>query len=554
MLAHGALVVLGVAVALAGPRLRTTLLTLATAALAAALWTGLVFAGPLPLWGGGLLLGLLAALVVLLPHLAPRGLLGLLLLALLATALPPGKLPDLPPAAWYLAGGVTLVGAVALVLKESGLALRLACALLGGRLVAAGLPLHAWWLPLAAAGVLGAIDVAFPAPTRPATDPLLSFSRRKPAPTGPALAAFVVVTLLSLFGWRLLPVLPEARPHEGALEPLPFAARRATLAQAAPHGGLVWPLPSEALTWTEPNHDLEVQPRFDNLDAVYLGANPRSFYRLPGSDLRGALSLHGPISKLRLLHDAPALARLRAAAQATVAALHDVLPLLKPGVPEKQVELAVLAAMQAHGCGRESFPLILASGPSAAEPHGSGNLGVLGEGTLLVADIGCTVDHYASDFTRTLPVSGKFSPEQRVLYDAVHAAQAAALAACKPGAQLMARAKPGVVSLTRLARDTLKDRAPDHQDHMSHGLGHTVGLFVHDVMNDGALVEGMVVTIEPGTYLEGKLGIRIEDTYVVTKDGCQPLTTGFASDSAAIEAVMAKAQAPAPVAPPKPAP
>jgi Xaa-Pro aminopeptidase len=333
---------------------------------------------------------------------------------------------------------------------------------------------------------------------------------------------------------------------------LPFAARRDALAQAAPHGGLVWPLPSEAITWTEPNHDLAVQPRFDNLDALFLGASPRGFYRLAGSDLRGALSLHGPVSKLRLIHDAPSLARLRAAAQATVAALHDVLPLIKPGVPEKQVEQSVLAAMQTHGCGRESFPLILASGPSAAQPHGSGNLGVVGEGTLLVADIGCTVDHYASDFTRTLPVSGKFTPEQRALYDAVHAAQAAALAACRPGAQMMGRPKPGSTtpSLTKLARDTLKERSPDHQDHMSHGLGHTVGLFVHDVINDGTLVEGMVVTIEPGTYLEGRLGIRIEDTYVVTKDGCEPLTAGFAADGEAIEAAMAKAQAPAPVAAP----
>ena len=115
MLAHGALVLLGVAVALAGPRLRAAFLTLVTAALAAALCAGLVFAGPLPLWAAALVFGLLAALVVLVPQVVPRGLLGLLLLGLLATALPFGKLPDLPPAAWYLAGGATLIAAVALV-------------------------------------------------------------------------------------------------------------------------------------------------------------------------------------------------------------------------------------------------------------------------------------------------------------------------------------------------------------------------------------------------------------------------------------------------------
>ena len=287
----------------------------------------------------------------------------------------------------------------------------------------------------------------------------------------------------------------------GDLPPLPYAARREALQAAAPHGGLVWPLPSEAIFWSEPSLDRALFPRVDNLDALFLGASPRRLYRLPGTTLLGALSLHGPIARQRLIHDPAAIARLRAAAQATVAALADVLPKLKAGVPELEIERAVTAGMSAHGCGRESFPLIAASGPSAFEPHGSGNQGVLAAGSLLVLDIGCYWDHYASDYTRTLPVGGHFTPRQQQLYQAVLAAQTAAAAACKPGVSLGGTATPGEPkTLNQLARDALKERAPDHQDHMSHGLGHTVGLFVHDVTGRGSVLEpGMVVTIEPGT-------------------------------------------------------
>ena len=334
-----------------------------------------------------------------------------------------------------------------------------------------------------------------------------------------ALLAGVTAAALGVLPW-LLPVLPPP-PAEttgpGDLPPLPYAARPEALRVASPAGGLLWPLPSKAWSWDEPSLDRRLHPRIDNLDGLYLGASPRGWYRLPGTTLRGALSLHGPIARQRLFPDPAAVARLRAAASATVAALREVLPQVKAGVPERQVERALIAAMAAHGCGRESFPLVLASGPSAAAPHGAGNGAVLAEGTLLVADIGCYWDHYAIDYTRTLPVGGRFSERQRLLYQNVLDAQDAAAAACKPGVKLAGAAGPGEPkSLNQRAREVLQSRAPDHQDH----------------------------TIEPGTYLEGELGIRIEDTYLVTKDGCEKLTEGFPAEVAAVEAALGPANAP----------
>ena len=118
---------------------------------------------------------------------------------------------------------------------------------------------------------------------------------------------------------------------------------------------------------------------------------------------------------------------------------------------------------------------------------------------------------------------------------------AAALAACKPGVRLSGRGRgEGGESLDAIARKVLRERAPDKAEHMPHGLGHTVGLFVHDVMLEGPLKEGDVVTIEPGTYLEGELGIRIEDTVLVTATGCEPITQGFPADADSVEAAMAK--------------
>ena len=145
-----------------------------------------------------------------------------------------------------------------------------------------------------------------------------------------------------------------------------------------------------------------------------------------------------------------------------------------------------------------------------------------------MTDVGCYSAHYASDFTRTLPVSGKFTATQRGLYQAVYHAQQAAVRACKPGVELK--------ELDTTAREII--RARGLQDHNPFGIGHTVGLFVHDVGGRAPLAPGMVITIEPGLYRKGELGIRIEDTYLVTEKGCEALTEGFPADPDSIERLM----------------
>jgi Xaa-Pro aminopeptidase len=271
-----------------------------------------------------------------------------------------------------------------------------------------------------------------------------------------------------------------------------------------------------------------------NFDALWLGAEPRGLWRLPGTTLRGRLILTRDFIKLRTVKDATELKLMRSAAQASVKAVREVLPLLVPGAREADIGEAIRAAHKRAGCSGESFPPVVAAGPNAAEPHGTGNRGTLQAGQMVMLDVGCLFGGYASDYTRTLPVGGRFSPEQRARYDAVWAGQQAALRACGPGAREPGRSDP--TSLDAIAHRTIQEKGFD--DHNPYGIGHPVGLFVHDLALPGPLQPQMVVTIEPGLYEKGRLGIRIEDTYLVTDSGCEQLTSGMPADADAIEVVM----------------
>jgi Xaa-Pro aminopeptidase len=220
-----------------------------------------------------------------------------------------------------------------------------------------------------------------------------------------------------------------------------------------------------------------------------------------------------------------------------------VLPLLVPGTLEEDLAAALSAALRRHGCDSDSFPPVVSSGAAASTPHGDGTRGVLVAGTLLVLDVGCYKDHYASDFTRTFPVGGAFTPEQRKAVEAVLAAQAAALASCKAGAHFAGTEEPP--SLTQVAADELARRGLPAN--YGHGLGHTVGLFAHDVDDHKPLRAGMIITLEPGRYEKGAFGIRIEDTFLVRDADCTALTEGLPADPASIEALLTSARrAPAP--------
>lgn len=523
------LVACAVCFALLAPRHRQWTLWGSALALPALTFLWLLVGSPLPLLAAALLLALGSVLALALSRALPR----LFVFLLLAGALVNAGPPLVGATALWLYGASLVLLVVALVHERPDLALRLACSLLGARLLLLALPAPGGapraWLWGFTAGLLLLGELA--ARSQPDRFRVL---RTAPEPLPWArvrrlLGAVFAAVFLGLSALAFLaPVLPApAQPAS--------AARLSRASAQLPQGGLVWPLPSEALLWG-PEANSDVFPRIDNLDARWLTGLPlRGLYLLPHTSLLGAFSTHSRLVAQRLLKDADELDKLRFAALATVASVREVLPLIVPGTPERDLAAAVSAAFLRHGCDSDSFPPVVSSGPAASAPHGDGNRGVLQAGTLLVLDVGCYKDHYASDFTRTFPVGGSFTPQQRKDVEAVLAAQAAALASCKAGARVSGSGEPP--SLGKRAADELERRGLPGS--YGHGLSHPVGLFAHDVDDHKPLRAGMVITLEPGRYEKGAFGIRIEDTVLVRDADCTALTAGLPGDPASIEALLA---------------
>ncbi len=231
-------------------------------------------------------------------------------------------------------------------------------------------------------------------------------------------------------------------------------------------------------------------------------------------------SVRRAVEELRAVKDDDEVAVLRRACAIADAALAELAAdgALRPGRTELQVGRELDARMMHLGAEGPSFETIVAAGANSAIPHHRPDSTVLREGDFLKLDFGATVDGYHSDMTRTL-VLGQVSDWQREVYELVAAAQAAGRAALAVGAD--------VVAVDAAARDVIA--AAGHAEHFSHGLGHGVGLQIHEApgigpLGAGTLTAGMAVTVEPGVYLPGHGGVRIEDTLVVTDDEPELLT------------------------------
>lgn len=212
------------------------------------------------------------------------------------------------------------------------------------------------------------------------------------------------------------------------------------------------------------------------------------------------------------------LAAIRHACQIAVQALEELFPRLRPGMREVEAALWLEMRMRELGAEGPAFEFIVASGPRGSLPHGSASHKQLAKGELVTFDVGCRFLGYHSDITRTVAL-GQPPEELAKVYRAVLAAQLAGLAAVRAG--VPAREVDGA------ARAVIA--AAGYGERFGHGTGHGVGLEIHEqpllgARGEATLAAGMVVTVEPGIYLPGVGGIRIEDTVLVTQDGCEILT------------------------------
>jgi Xaa-Pro aminopeptidase len=232
------------------------------------------------------------------------------------------------------------------------------------------------------------------------------------------------------------------------------------------------------------------------------------------------VSVRRAVEELRTIKDDDEIESLRRACAVADQALAELAAegALRPGRTELQVGRELDARMLQLGAEAPSFETIVATGANSAIPHHRPDATVLREGDFLKLDFGATVDGYHSDMTRTM-VLGHAADWQTEIYELVAASQAAGRAALAVGAD--------VVAVDTASRSVIADAG--HGDHFTHGLGHGVGLEIHEApgigqLGAGTLAAGMAVTVEPGVYLPGHGGVRIEDTLIVTDDAPELLT------------------------------
>lgn len=251
------------------------------------------------------------------------------------------------------------------------------------------------------------------------------------------------------------------------------------------------------------------------------------------------------LTRMRAVKSPTEIALIRKAAEASVDAQLAAMKAVRPGAWEYQIASLMEYEFGRRGCEWPSYPPIVGSGFYSTVLHYDQDSQQMKDGDVVVLDVAGSYSGYASDITRTLPVNGHFTPRQREIYEIVLGAQNAALAAIKPGVMMNGRGRtPG---LQQIAYDYINTHGRDLHgkplgQYFIHGLGHSVGLNVHDPAEYGQpLQAGMVITDEPGIYIpEEKIGVRIEDDVLVTPDGAELLTRRLPRSVEEIEKIMAE--------------
>ena len=250
-------------------------------------------------------------------------------------------------------------------------------------------------------------------------------------------------------------------------------------------------------------------------DTVTFGTHSAYAEALQSIELK---AVSGIVEQLRIFKDEDEIAVMQKAADLADATFSHVLQFVKPGMTEREVDLEMEFFMRKHGATSSSFDTIVASGERSAMPHGVASSKVIGQNELITFDFGALLDGYCSDLTRTI-ATGTPVPELRKIYDIVLEAQLHTLENLKPG--MTGR------EADALARDIIAGYG--YGDQFGHSTGHGLGMEVHEAprlskLSDDVLKPGMVVTVEPGIYIDGLGGVRIEDDVVITETGIHILT------------------------------
>ena len=329
-------------------------------------------------------------------------------------------------------------------------------------------------------------------------------------------------------GVRMSPTDPGIEARTGFSTVKPFADLRATVEKLAKvYSSIFTILPYEKELGGYP-HEKEV---IDWLQLVAPQCKPK--------DIRQQ------IGALRQIKSPGEIAFLKQAVELSLDAHFAAMRMMRPGLYEYQVAAKMIEVHAMGGSEAEGYAPIVGAGPNSTSLHYDKLSRKIEDGDIVVLDVGAQFSGYSADITRTLPANGKFTPRQREIYEIVLGAQNAALAALKPGMDLC---RKGDKSVYRISYDYINSHGKDQHgkplgQYYIHGLGHNIGLNVHDPGDSCKPLEpGMVVTMEPGIYIpEEQIGVRIEDDVLITDTGYKFLSERLPRNPDDVEKIMADA-------------
>jgi Xaa-Pro aminopeptidase len=326
----------------------------------------------------------------------------------------------------------------------------------------------------------------------------------------------------------LRPLNPEVEKWDGFRDELGAALRTRTGIDTVLRTGMLSRLLLEATRRTRSLACLMPLAAWNTPVSADLAILRAQAERVPGTQVTDRSDL---LMKMRAAKSSAEIACIREAGRITATGFAAAMKSMRAGMNEFDLQEAVEHAYRSNGARELAFRTIAGGGFNATVLHYHANDHALMAGELVVLDSGAKFAGYSADVTRTLPVSGTFTPRQRELYDLVLRSQAAAINAVKPGATL--------AEIDAAGRKVIVDAG--YGDAFIHGMGHHLGLETHDASPDAPLEIGAVITIEPGIYLpKESVGIRIEDDVAVTATGHEVLTPAIPRSADDVERAMAR--------------